>query len=168
MTFARGLTWNAIPEPMPIKKSRFQVCGSNNIRKFGTMYPNKRQSTAITSILELSVLHLRKQLEELKLLCEDWDGYGAPAISHMAIKKCDSTLSYIKPELCSRIKILPNEWGGVQLQFNAKNGRICCDYGDESMSYFVERADGGLEWHSYESYDESNIEIFAESLMSVR
>ena len=178
MTIAYGLTWDNIPSPMPVRNSnlsplpirnkRFQLSRIGKVHEIRTLYTSQRRNTSISVILDAAKDYLLKQLTILETLHEDWDGFGSPAVSSIAIKNCRSVLNFIRPELFSRIKLLPNEWGGVQLRYKTKNGLVCCDYGDESMSYFVERADEEIKWFSFISYNKNNIDSFVESLFSVR
>lgn len=178
MTIAYGLTWDNTPSPMPIRNSnlsplpirnkRFQLFRSGKVHEIRTLYTSQRRNTSISIILDAAKGYLLNQLTVLETLHEDWDGFGSPAVSRIAIQNCRSILNCIWPELFPRIKLLPNEWGGVQLQFRASNGQVCCDYGDESMSYFVEHADEEIQWFSFISYDKKNIDNFIESLISVR
>lgn len=178
MTISYGLTWDNIPSPMPIRNSdlspmpirnnRFQLSRSGEVHEIRTLYTSQRRNASISSILEAAKGYLLKQLTALETLHEDWDGFESPAVSSKAIQNCRFVLNCIKPELFPRLKLLPNEWGGVQLQYKTKNGLVCCDYGDESMSYFIEHADEEIKWFSFISYNKNNINNFVESLFSVR
>lgn len=169
MTIAYGLTWESNSSPMPIRNSRFQLSRIDDaLSEIRTLYTSQRRNASISGILDAAMDHLLKQLTVLETLHEDWDGYGSPAVSSIAIQNCRSVLNCIKPELFPRIKLSPNEWGGVQLQYKTMNGLVCCDYGDESMSYFVEQTNGKIEWFSFISYNKENIDNFVESLISVR
>lgn len=168
MTIAYGLTWDNNPSPMPIRSRRFQLSKVDDLHDIRTLYASQRRNASISVILDAAMGHLLKQLTVLETLHEDWDGYGSPAVSSIAIQNCRSVLKRIRPELFPRIKLSPNEWGGVQLQYKTMNGLVCCDYGDKSMSYFVEHTNGKIEWFSFISYNKKNIANFVKSLISVR
>lgn len=95
-------------------------------------------------------------LNDLAQLDRDWDGYGAGPVSELSITQCKKGLNYIHPILYSGLLIAPNEWGGVQMQYNTSNGTICCDFGDSSMSYYVKRNNGEVEWYSFKKYSKKN------------
>lgn len=111
--------------------------------------------------------HLMKSLDALSELKEDWDGYGAPRVSKIAISRCKSNLKLFQSSLYANMAIVANEWGGVQLHFTYDGGVVCCDFGDESMSYYIKRKSGKVEFHSFEEYTESNMKSLAEILYNL-
>lgn len=110
---------------------------------------------------------LMKSLDALSLLQEDWDGYGAPCVSKAAIAKCKKNLKAFQSSLYARMTVVANEWGGVQLHYTFIGGLVCCDFGDDCMSYYIKWNSGKVEMHSFEQYTESNIKALGEILYSL-
>ena len=103
-------------------------------------------------------------LEKLSMLEEDWDGYGSPVISRKAISNCHLIISQLSNLSASAIEVLPTEYGGVQIKKQQSDGRfISCDFGDNSMSYYIEK-DGKPEYFPFLSYSETNVQELAEIL----
>lgn len=96
-------------------------------------------------------------LDKLVNLEDDWDGYGAPAISKEAISRCKNVINELSYSVASQIVILPTEYGGVQIKTNLSNGGLLsCDFGDETMSYYIETK-GNVEYYSFLSYTSENV-----------
>ena len=111
--------------------------------------------------------HLLKSLDALLDLQEDWDGYGAPCVSKQAISRCKRNLKSFQSSLYARMSVLANEWGGVQLHYTFDGGLVCCDFGDDSMSYYIKWNNGNVELHSFQEYTESNIKSLGEILYNL-
>lgn len=95
-------------------------------------------------------------LDQLNLLDEDWDGYGAPKISSKAIKNCRIILNQLNSY--DYLEIMPTEYGGVQLKKQWDNGTIIsCDFGDEKMSYYIEIPGKKAQYFPFLDYSEENI-----------
>ena len=110
---------------------------------------------------------LMKSLDVLSSLQEDWDGYGAPRVSKKAIANCKRNLKTFDTSLYAGMTVFANEWGGVQLQYKFIGGLVCCDFGDDSMSYYIKWNSGKVELHSFEEYTESNIKSLGEILYNL-
>lgn len=110
---------------------------------------------------------LMKSLDALSMLQEDWDGYGAPRVSEIAISRCKSSLKVFQSSLYARMTVAANEWGGVQLHYTFDGGMVCCDFGDDSMSYYIKRNTDKVKFHSFEKYTESNIKSLGEILYNL-
>ena len=101
---------------------------------------------------------LETALNELSNLEEDWDGYGAPAISKKAIKNCRKVTSDCQQTGKTDINVLPTEYGGVQVKWTLPDeGVLSCDFGDDTMSYYVERKDKETVYVSFAEYTPENI-----------
>lgn len=105
---------------------------------------------------------LMKSLDALSALQEDWDGYGAPRVSKVTISRCRKTIKAFRSSLYARMTVAANDWGGVQLRYNFMGGLVCCDFGDDRMSYYIKWNTGKVEFHSFEEYTESNIKSLGE------
>lgn len=110
---------------------------------------------------------LMKSLDALSALHEDWDGYGAPSVSKIAIARSKTTLKAFDSSLYAGMTVEANEWGGIQLQYKFIGGLVCCDFGDDSMSYYIKWNSGKVELHSFEEYTESNIKSLGEILYNL-
>ena len=110
---------------------------------------------------------LMKSLDALLLLQEDWDGYDAPCVSKVAIAKCKKSLKDFQASLYARMTVVANELGGVQLHYTFIGGSVCCDFGDDCMSYYIKWKSGKVDMHSFEEYTESNIKALGEILYSL-
>lgn len=140
MTDACRLTWDApfIADFAPVRKTKTRVV---------------RFIDRKSLLVECARKRVKADLKALAELDENWDGYGAPRVSRKAISNCRRTLRVIDPFLYSRICLRQNDWGGVQLHYKSVGGFLCCDFGDDTMSYYVQRKDGDMEWFSFISYD---------------
>ena len=96
------------------------------------------------------------RLNTLRLLDEDWDGYGAPRISAVAIDKCRKIINQLPLDVIPNVKILPSEFGGVQMEIEKDNDIVNCDFGDKTFSYYVERKNAKTEYYSFLDYTEQN------------
>ncbi|MCR5038943.1 MAG: hypothetical protein K6A94_06370 [Bacteroidales bacterium] len=97
-------------------------------------------------------------LSELTKLENDWDGYGAPAISRKAIGNCRMVTKSCQQTGNANIDIMPTEYGGVQVKWTLpEGGLLSCDFGDETMSYYVERKGKETVYVSFEEYTPENI-----------
>ena len=110
---------------------------------------------------------LMESLDALSALQEDWDGYGAPRVSKIAIARSKTTLKAFDSSLYAGMTVAANEWGGIQLQYKFIGGLVCCDFGDDSMSYYIKWNSGEVELHSFEEYNESNIKTLGEILYNL-
>ena len=97
------------------------------------------------------------RLNTLRLLDEDWDGYGAPMISEIAINLCKNIISRLPLGVFQYTKVLPSEYGGVELEREIDGNLVHCCFGDETFSYYVERQDKKTEFYSFLDYDQKNI-----------
>ena len=110
---------------------------------------------------------LMKALEIHSDLQDDWDGYGAPSVSRTAVLRCRNCLKAFQSSLYARMTVAANEWGGVQLHYEFIGGLVCCDFGDDRMSYYIKWDSGEVELHSFEEYTESNIKSLGEVLYNL-
>jgi hypothetical protein len=100
-----------------------------------------------------------KMLNNLNELEDDWDGYGSPRISWVAIAHCRKVVAPLSTKVAKRVQVLPTEYGGVQIKTNLKNGGVLsCDFGDETMSYYVERPDKETEFVSFVPYSAETLQ----------
>lgn len=135
--------------------------------------PRRRhQSKYVSSInffelFSITERHLMRALEALSDLQEDWDGYGAPRVSKKAIANCKKSLKAFDSSLYAGMTVVANEWGGVQLNYKFIGGLLCCDFGDDSMSYYIKWNSGKVELHSFEKYTELNIKSLSEILYNL-
>ena len=54
--------------------------------------------------------------------------------------------------------ILPTEYGGVQMKYNTHNGLVLsCNFGDENMSYYVDKKGEDTIYRSFLPYSNDNI-----------
>lgn len=107
---------------------------------------------------DIAKQNILARLNTLRLLDEDWDGYGAPRISIVAIDKCRTIINQLPLDVIPNVKILPSEFGGVQMEIEKDNGIVNCDFGDETFSYYVERKNKKTEYYSFLNFTEQNFE----------
>lgn len=98
------------------------------------------------------------KLNLLQNLDEDWDGYGAPKISTIAINNCQSVINQLSLVIIQNVNVLPSEFGGVQLEMEKDNGIVNCDFGDDTFSYYVEKKGAKTEYYSFLEYTEKNVQ----------
>ena len=133
----------------------------------------RKQKPEIVFSINLSELffsterRLMKALDALSSLQEDWDGYDAPRVSELAISRCKSNLKLFHSSLYARMTVLANDWGGVQLHYKFIGGLVCCDFGDDRMSYYIKWNSGKVDLHSFEEYTETNIKSLGEVLYNL-
>ena len=120
-----------------------------------------------SDLFSITERRLMKSLDALSSLQEDWDGYGAPSVSKKAIANCKRNLMSFESSLYAGMTVEANEWGGVQLHYTFIGGLVCCDFGDDSMSYYIKWNSGKVEFHSFEEYTESNIRSLGEILYNL-
>ena len=97
-------------------------------------------------------------LRELSNLKENWDGYGAPVISKEAIANCRKVTKSCQQTGKADIDIIPTEYGGVQVKWTLlEGGLLSCDFGDDTMSYYVERKGKETVYVSFADYSPENI-----------
>lgn len=102
---------------------------------------------------------LESALNELSNLQDDWDGYGAPAISRKAIDNCRKVTGCCQQKVYADIDVMPTEYGGVQVKWILpEGGMLSCDFGDETMSYYVERKGKDMVYVSFAEYTPENIQ----------
>lgn len=110
---------------------------------------------------------LMEAMDDLIALQDDWDGYGAPSVSRTAVIRCRKCLKAFQSSLYARMTVVANEWGGVQLHYKFIGGQVCCDFGDDRMSYYIKWNNGKVELHSFEEYTESNIKSLGQVLYNL-
>ena len=107
-------------------------------------------------------------LSELSRLKDDWDGYGAPAISRKAMDNCRKVMDGCLQKEDVHIDVMPTEYGGVQVKWALPDGGLLsCDFGDDTMSYYVERKDRSTEYVSFAEYTPENTERLNDYLTHV-
>ena len=98
-------------------------------------------------------------LNELSALEDDWDGYGAPTISKRSIDNCRKVSSVCQQKGCADMDVMPTEYGGVQVKWKLPDGGVLsCDFGDDTMSYYVERKGKDTVFVSFAEYTPENIQ----------
>ena len=103
-------------------------------------------------------------LEKLLYLDDDWDGYGAPAISRKSIENCNKIISLLSRQSADGIEVLPTEYGGVQIKKILADGSLLSgDFGDDTMSYYIER-DGKATYFPFLHYTPTAVEKLASTL----
>ena len=101
---------------------------------------------------------IKEKISQLSNLADDWDGYGAPVISKKAIKNAQTVLKGLPSDKYLSMEILPTEYGGVQMKYMPQNGMLLsCSFGDESMSYYVDKEGGETIFQSFLPYSNENI-----------
>jgi hypothetical protein len=107
---------------------------------------------------EITKNPFQEQFDILYKLQDNWDGYGAPPISGLAITNCKNITQQLPMSVYDSIEILPTEYGGVQLKRKLNDGGIVsCDFGDETMSYYVEHPNMKPQFFSFIDYNDKNI-----------
>lgn len=100
----------------------------------------------------------KRTLEEIGRLTQDWDGYGAPAIDKTAIEHCEDVLSRLPVGIADMTRILPTEYGGVQVKLRTKGAVVVsCDFGDQTMSYYIDIPGRKTEYNDFLNYTSDNI-----------
>ncbi len=103
-------------------------------------------------------------LEKLLYLDDDWDGYGAPAISRKSIDNCNKIIRLLPRQSADSIEVLPTEYGGVQIKKILADGSLLSsDFGDDTMSYYIEK-DGKATYFPFLHYTQTAVEKLAGTL----
>ena len=85
--------------------------------------------------------HVKATLRWIRSLKDDWDGYGAPAITERSIRHLKKVIYELPVKIMIDTEIYPTEYGGVQFLTKFDDGtRISADFGDETFSYYVDRS----------------------------
>lgn len=104
-------------------------------------------------------------LEKLLYLDDDWDGYGAPAISRKSIDNCNKIIRLLSRQSADSIEVLPTEYGGVQIKKILADGSLLSsDFGDDTMSYYIEK-DGKATYFPFLPYTQTAVEKLAGTLV---
>lgn len=104
---------------------------------------------------------IAERISQLSNLLDDWDGYGAPAISKKAIDNAKTALKGLPNDAYLAMDILPTEYGGVQMKFKSQNGlSLSCNFGDDNMSYYVDKDGEDTVYRSFLTYNNENIAQF--------
>lgn len=106
---------------------------------------------------DIAKQNVLSRLNALHLLDENWDGYEAPRISEIAINLCKNIIGRLPLGVFQYTKVLPSEYGGVELEREIDGNLVHCCFGDETFSYYVERQDKKTEFYSFLDYDQKNI-----------
>lgn len=96
------------------------------------------------------------QLYLLSRLDDNWDGYGSPAVSPIAIMNCRMVTDKLSPDI-DNIKLFQSEFGGVEMEIDRGTYKIVCDFGDETFSYYVEKEGFETQYYSFLEYTDDNI-----------
>lgn len=128
----------------------FQICAhcNNSISILEDIYEGER-------------MKLRQSLDAISKLPSNWDGYDAPVIGKKAIQNCKSLLGALPNNVILDIRLLPTEYGGVQVVYNDKirSKKVSIDLGDDLMSFYVRESGKSPQFFSYLSYEKNNIEL---------
>ena len=101
---------------------------------------------------------IKEKIAQLSNLADDWDGYGAPVISKKAIKNAQTVLKGLPNKNYMSMEILPTEYGGVQMKYTSQDGMLLsCSFGDDSMSYYVDKEGEKTIYQSFLPYSNENI-----------
>lgn len=120
-----------------------------------------------TEIVNGSTAHLDyiQTLSKIEQLSPDWDGYDAPAIDKEAIKHCENVMSQLSYDIANHIDILPTEFGGVQIKYKTVAGSvISCDFGDKTMSYYLDIPGQDTEYNDFLTYSPESINTLVEKI----
>ena len=128
----------------------FQVCAHCN-----------NSISILEDIFEGERMKLKQSLDTISKLPSNWDGYDAPVIGKKAIQNCKSLLGLLPNNVIIDIKVLPTEYGGVQVVYNDKirSKKVSIDLGDDLMSFYVRESGKSPIFFSYLTYEKNNIEL---------
>lgn len=130
--------------------------------------PDEILDTAVLVKGDTTLPVYKQTLEKIGQLSPDWDGYDAPAISKGAIKHCENVMSLLPNSIANNVEILPTEFGGVQIKYKtAFSAVISCDFGDKTMSYYLDVPDHKTEYNDFLSYSPENITILADKIKAL-
>ena len=134
--------------------------------RINAMPDSKRMLLSVLCYVDgLSKNPFQDQYDLLYKLQDNWDGYGAPKISDTAINNCKNITQKLPQSVYDSVEILPTEYGGVQLKRTLNDGGIVsCDFGDETMSYYVEHPNLKPEFFSFLDYNDANIQTLTNYL----
>lgn len=96
------------------------------------------------------------QLYLLSRLDDNWDSYGSPAVSPIAIMNCGTVTGRLLPDI-DNIELCQSEFGGVEMGIDRGTHKIVCDFGDETFSYYVEKEGFETQYYSFLEYTDDNI-----------
>ena len=108
-----------------------------------------------------------RDLKEIQSLKQNWDNAGAPIINRGAISATKKHMSLIDSDVSKQVRLLPTPMGAIMLQLETGKGRLKCEVGNDTMSYFVKKSGFATEHHSYEELTDENIVILKNHLKSL-
>lgn len=120
-------------------------------------------------VVENAYTHLnsktKKSFALLYKLQDNWDGYGAPKISTVAIDNCKNIVCNISTQIFDNIQILPTEIGGVQIVYQPNpSERLSCNIGDSELSYYTKRKDKKPFFSPFLQCNEDNFKTIADNI----
>lgn len=110
----------------------------------------------------------RQTLDRIGQLSPDWDGYDAPAIDKEAIKHCENVMSQLSGDIANKIDILPTEFGGIQIKYKTTaSAVISCEFGDVTMSYYLDIPEHDTEYNDFLAYSPENISVLVDKIQTL-
>lgn len=108
------------------------------------------------------------RLETISQLQANWDEYDAPAVNKDAVKHCRRALDVIDEKVFGNLQIQPNEYGGVLLRCRIENVTVfCCDFGDDTMSYYTQLPDREPRDFAFISYSQESLRDMAAEINNI-
>lgn len=125
-------------------------------------------ATEIVTAFEEIQPAYKRTLDEIGRLEEDWDGYDAPPIDKKAIAYCGDVMSRLPKTIADEVKVLPSEFGGVQIKRRLANATvISCEFGDKTMSYYIDVPGQKTEFNDFLEYSSENIAALVRKIQTL-
>jgi len=114
----------------------------NNHPTTPTIYSNLTfPKEYITSPLKRSVDVIQAALDDLCLLEENWDGYGASKIEALALEKARIIWRYLADRLPVLPDVVPNPNGTVSFEWESDKGWAHLESGNKTFALYIKPKD---------------------------
>lgn len=114
-----------------------------------------------------SLVRLKKEINDFEKLEINWDGYGAAVVNKIAINNSMSLVDKLLNVDLSKIEFMPSHNGAVLFKLKTNNGVVSGEIGDSIISYFVRIKGKETEYHNFEKFVNTNIDLLVSKMEGI-